>query len=63
LKGIKGHIENGTMGGMPEWKNILTETQINLMAKFLQVEPPMPPADYVPAPKLADTTELVEITE
>jgi mono/diheme cytochrome c family protein len=56
VEGIKGHIENGTMGGMPEWKGILTDAQISLMAKFLQIDPPMPPSNYTPTQKTAAIT-------
>lgn len=42
--GLKVFIENGTKGGMPEWKGILTAEEIDIMARFLQVDPPEPPA-------------------
>ena len=41
--GIKAFIENGTPGGMPEWKGIMTDSEIELMTRFLQVEPPVIP--------------------
>jgi nitrite reductase (NO-forming)/hydroxylamine reductase len=41
--GIRAFIENGTPGGMPEWKGILSEHEIELMTRFLQVEPPVVP--------------------
>ncbi len=41
--GLRAFIENGTPGGMPEWKGILTDDEITLMTKFLQVEPPAIP--------------------
>ncbi len=41
--GIRAFIENGTPGGMPEWKGILTESEIELMTRFLQVDPPAIP--------------------
>lgn len=43
MAGLKVFIENGTAGGMPEWKGILTPEEIDLMARFLQVDPPEPP--------------------
>jgi len=43
MAGLKAFIENGTPGGMPEWKGILTPEEIDLMARFLQVDPPEPP--------------------
>ncbi len=42
-EGIRTFIENGTAGGMPEWKGILSEHQIELMTRFLQVDPPIVP--------------------
>ncbi len=41
--GLKAFIENGTPGGMPEWKGIMTEDEIELMTRFLQVDPPVIP--------------------
>ncbi|RLD80036.1 MAG: nitrite reductase, partial [Bacteroidetes bacterium] len=41
--GLRAFIENGTPGGMPEWKGILTEDEIELMTRFLQVDPPAIP--------------------
>jgi len=41
--GLKAFIENGTPGGMPEWKGILTDDEIELMTRFLQVTPPVIP--------------------
>lgn len=41
--GIKVFIENGTAGGMPEWKGIMTDSEIELMTRFLQVDPPVIP--------------------
>ena len=43
VTGIRAFIENGTPGGMPEWKGILTEHEIELMTRFLQVDPPKTP--------------------
>ncbi len=42
--GLRAFIENGTPGGMPEWKGIMTDAEIDLMIKFLQEEPPVIPA-------------------
>ncbi|MCF6307745.1 MAG: nitrite reductase [Flavobacteriaceae bacterium] len=41
--GLKAFIVNGTAAGMPEWKGILTEEEIELMTRFLQVDPPAIP--------------------
>jgi len=41
--GLRAFIENGTPGGMPEWKGILSEKDIELMTRFLQVDPPIVP--------------------
>jgi len=41
--GLKAFIENGTPGGMPEWRGIMTEEEIELMTRFLQVDPPVVP--------------------
>jgi len=38
--GLRAFIENGTPGGMPEWKGVMTDEEISLMVKFLQVDPP-----------------------
>ncbi len=43
VTGIRAFIENGTPGGMPEWKGILSEHEIELMTRFLQVDPPKTP--------------------
>ncbi len=43
VAGLRAFIENGTPAGMPEWKGILTEEDIELMTRFLQVEPPIIP--------------------
>jgi nitrite reductase (NO-forming)/hydroxylamine reductase len=42
--GLRAFIENGTPGGMPEWKGILTDNEIELLTRFLQVDPPKVPA-------------------
>lgn len=43
--GLAAIIFNGTTGGMPDWgkQGFLTQEQTELMAKFLQIEPPTPP--------------------
>lgn len=43
--GLSTIIFNGTTGGMPDWgkQGILTQAQTDIMAKFLQNEPPAPP--------------------
>jgi nitrite reductase (NO-forming)/hydroxylamine reductase len=41
--GLKTFVSFGTPGGMPAWKDQLSEQEINLMARFLQVTPPTPP--------------------
>ena len=41
--GLKVFLEFGTPGGMPSFKDILTEQQRDLMARYLQVPPPQPP--------------------
>ena len=43
LDAIKAFIANGTPGGMPGWKGILSDNDIQEVAEFLQVEPPTPP--------------------
>ncbi|MBI3397978.1 MAG: c-type cytochrome [Deltaproteobacteria bacterium] len=40
---IKAFITNGTGGGMPSWNNILSEEEIDILARFLQEAPPVPP--------------------
>jgi nitrite reductase (NO-forming)/hydroxylamine reductase len=41
--GLRAFIENGTPAGMPEWKGIMTEQEIELMTRFLQLDPPVVP--------------------
>jgi len=41
--GLRAFIENGTPSGMPEWKGILAEDDIELLTRFLQVPPPVIP--------------------
>jgi nitrite reductase (NO-forming)/hydroxylamine reductase len=42
---LKIFITNGTQGGMPDWgrQGILSEAEIDLMARYLQHDPPVPP--------------------
>jgi len=45
--GLRAFIENGTPAGMPEWKGILSDSEIELMTRFLQQDPPaIPPFGY-----------------
>jgi len=41
--GLRAFIENGTPGGMPEWKGVLKDDEIELLTRFLQVDPPVVP--------------------
>jgi nitrite reductase (NO-forming)/hydroxylamine reductase len=43
--GLAAIIFNGTTGGMPDWgkQGFLTQAQTEIMAKYLQIEPPTPP--------------------
>ncbi len=43
--GLAAIIFNGTTGGMPDWgkQGFFTQAQTDVMAKYLQIEPPMPP--------------------
>jgi len=41
--GLRAFIENGTPGGMPEWKGVISDDDITLMTKFLQEDPPVVP--------------------
>lgn len=43
VAGLRAFIENGTPGGMPEWKGIMAEADIELLTRFLQVDPPVTP--------------------
>ena len=42
---LEAFIYNGTLGGMPDWgkQGILNKEEINLLARYLQHEPPPPP--------------------
>ena len=43
--GLAAIIFNGTTGGMPDWgkQGFLTQEQTEIMAEYLQIEPPTPP--------------------
>jgi len=41
--GLRAFIENGTPAGMPEWRGVMSEEDIELMTRFLQVDPPVTP--------------------
>lgn len=43
VAGLRAFIENGTPNGMPEWKGILSDNDIELLTRFLQVDPPPTP--------------------
>lgn len=43
VAGLRAFIENGTPAGMPEWKGIMTDQEIELMTRFLQLDPPVVP--------------------
>ncbi|MCB0659355.1 MAG: c-type cytochrome [Saprospiraceae bacterium] len=50
--GLRVFIENGTPKGMPEWKGILSEQEIELLTRFLQVDPPaIPPLELADVKK------------
>ncbi len=36
-------ITYGTSGGMPSWEGVLSPKEINIMARYIQHEPPQPP--------------------
>lgn len=40
---LKVFLEFGTPGGMPSFKEVLSEQERDLVARFLQVTPPLPP--------------------
>lgn len=49
--GLRAFIENGTASGMPEWRGILPEKDIELMTRFLQIQPPVTPPYNLPEVK------------
>src|SRR5574337_496056 len=42
---LKAFIANGTGGGMPDWgrQGILSDSEVDLMARYIQHDPPVPP--------------------
>jgi len=40
---LEATITYGTTGGMPSWEGTLTPKEINIMARYIQHEPPQPP--------------------
>ncbi|MBI5469294.1 MAG: c-type cytochrome [Deltaproteobacteria bacterium] len=36
-------VSEGTGGGMPPWKDVMSRDEIELIAKYLQLDPPQPP--------------------
>ena len=40
---LKTFITYGSPAGMPSWKGELTEAEIEVMSRYLQHEPPIPP--------------------
>jgi len=57
MDGLKAFIENGTPGGMPGWKGIMSDEEIDLMAKFLQIDPPVVPPFGLP--EIKETWKLI----
>jgi len=55
---IKAILNNGLPGGMPPWgrMGILTQDEINLMASFVQQDPPTPP--QLPIEDIRESWEL-----
>ncbi|WP_369049139.1 cytochrome D1 domain-containing protein [Tenacibaculum sp. UWU-22] len=56
-EGLRAFIENGTPAGMPEWKGVLTDSQIELLTRFLQVDPPAIPPFGID--KIRETWKLI----
>jgi nitrite reductase (NO-forming)/hydroxylamine reductase len=52
-------ITNGTQGGMPDWgrQGILNDKQIDLMARYLQHDPPVPPE--MPLSQMKESWKLI----
>lgn len=48
VAGLKAFIENGTPNGMPEWKGVMSDEEIEVMTRFLQVAPPIVPPFGMP---------------
>ncbi len=55
--GVKVFIEMGTGGGMPSWRGILTDEEIDILARFLQHEPPAPPE--IPLEEMTESWKLI----
>jgi len=57
--GLAAIIYNGTPGGMPDWgkQGVLTEQESELMAKYIQHEPPDPPE--MSLDQMLDTWEVL----
>lgn len=55
---IKAILFNGTPGGMPPWgqQGFLTEEQIDMMARYVQLPPPEPPR--LPLAQIRETWDL-----
>jgi len=50
---IKVFITHGTGAGMPGWKGILTDEEIDEVSEYLQIEPPTPPELSLPDMELS----------
>ncbi|MCB0078067.1 MAG: c-type cytochrome [Anaerolineales bacterium] len=57
--GLAAIIFNGTTGGMPDWgkQEVFTQEQSEIMAKFIQNEPPVPPE--MSLQQMKDSWELI----
>lgn len=57
--GLAAIIYNGTPGGMPDWgkQGVLTEEEAEMMAKYIQMEPPEPPE--MSLEQMLDTWEVL----
>lgn len=58
-RNIERILTNGTPGGMPSWgrMGILTEEEIGLLARFVQMDPPEPPQR--PLSEIRESWELI----
>lgn len=61
---LKTFIRYGSAGGMPAWgeTNVLSEKEIDMMAKYLQNEPPVPP-EYGMKELMASWKVVVPVNE
>ena len=50
---IKVFVSEGTGAGMPGWKGILTDEEIDEVSEYLQIEPPIPPELSLPDMELS----------